>query len=636
VLDLYVGPHTIPPQAALPNPALPATLFECVQRAADLATHTDGVRFADRKEREIWLPWAEILDRALRSGAALRDAGVHPGDRVALVLPTDPIFLDAFFGVLAAGAVPAPLSPPLRLGRLAEWHTRTSAMIRACGASAVIADSRCRRVLGETVGRCTPRLGVLAAESLHRHAPAAALAVNDDDLAMVQFTSGATHPPKPVGLSHRQILANTDAILDFMPLNARDPDGHPYQPACVSWLPLHHDMGLIGCLFVALRRPGPLTLLSPDDFLQRPALWLRAISRHRGTLASAPNFAYALCVERIKDEDLDGVDLSSWRFALSGAEPVSPRVLRRFHDRFASFGLAASALTPTYGLSEASLAVTCGDPRQPFRARTFSRGALARGRAREITRRLGVGGPLPHADPRTIELASVGRPLMGYGVEIRGSHGEMLPTQRVGRLWVHGPSLMRGYLDQRDQPIVDGWLDTNDLGFIYQGDLYVTGRAEDAIVLGDTRHSPHDIESALDDVDGVRAGCSAAVSEQNDDGETLIVFVEYRTQRAELAEDCRRAVRTTTGLDPSLVVLLAPGTLPRTSSGKIRRRQALVHWKAGTLTPPAAVTPWLIAGAMARSALGYLRARGRGEEADPVDGLEAANDAAGTDSVDVS
>ncbi len=606
---LSVGPRTIPPSLALPRPHLPPTVLESVARAASEGLTTDGLRFVGRDETDRFFGWDEVYDRAVRAGAALAAAGVRPGDRVALVLPTDPLFIDAFLGVLAAGAVPAPLYPPVRLGRLEEYHARTAAMLRACGASAIIADARCRRILGETVRRAPTRLGVIAAEDLHRHAPAPPVAREADDLALVQFSSGTTVAPKPVGLTHSQVLANTDAIVDFMPLVARDQDGSPYDPVGVSWLPLYHDMGLIGCLFVALRRPGPLALIAPEDFLYRPALWLRTISRLRGTVSPAPNFAYALCVERIRDEELDGVDLSSWRLALNGAEPVSPAVLRRFLRRFAQWGLRESALTPVYGLSEAALAVTFSDPWRPFRSRYFSRAALAQGRAEEIAPPRGVGSPEAERDPRTIELSSVGRPLRSFGVEVRDRDGTVLPPERLGRIWARGPSLMHGYLDREEQPIVDGWLDTGDLGFIYQGDLFIHGRAKDVIILRGANHSPQDIEIAVDCVEGTRAGCAAAVSELGEDGERLVLFVEYREPRPELAEDCRRAVLGATGLDPALVVLLAPGTLPRTSSGKIRRAETLVQWHEGSLRPPDAVTPWLLAGALAKSALGYLRAR---------------------------
>lgn len=611
--ELRVGPRTIPPSVALPRPHLPPTVLESVARAAAEGLSTDGLTFVSRDEQDRHFTWAELYDRALRAGAALVAAGVRPGERVALVLPTDPLFIDAFLGVLAAGAVPAPLYPPVRLGRLEEYHARTAAMLRACGASAIIADARCRRILGETVRRAPTRLGVIAAEELHRHASAPPVDRQADDLALVQFSSGTTVSPKPVGLTHSQTLANTDAIVDYMPLVARDPDGSPYDPVGVSWLPLYHDMGLIGCLFVALRRPGPLALIAPEDFLYRPALWLRTIGRLRGTVSPAPNFAYALCVERIKDEELDGVDLSSWRLALNGAEPVSPAVLRRFVQRFARWGLRPSALTPVYGLSEATLAVTFSDPWRPFRSRFFSRAALAQGRAEEVAPRMGIGGPEEERDPLTVELSSVGRPLRGFGVEIRDREGMVLPSERLGRIWVRGPSLMKGYLDRADQPIVDGWLDTGDLGFVFLGDLYVHGRAKDVIILRGSNHSPQDIEQAVDGVEGVRSGCAAAVGDVGEEGERLVLFVEYREPRPQLAEDCRTAVLAATGLDPALVVLLAPGTLPRTSSGKIRRVETLVQWQEGSLRPPEAVTPWLLAGALAKSALGYLRARKGGE-----------------------
>ncbi|RME29310.1 MAG: fatty acyl-AMP ligase [Deltaproteobacteria bacterium] len=608
---------TIPRRAVLPDPRLPATLFDSLARAARLSSHRVGLRFLDRRERATTLPWARVYDRALRSGDALRRQGIRPGDRVAIIVPTDPLFVDAFFGALAAGAVPVPMGPPLRLGRLDEYHAVSAAMLDAVEPAAIIADSRNRRLLGGTVQRWAPPLGVLAAETLARGNPARSPEPGRPEaIALVQFSAGTTAVPKPVALTHAQVLANVDAILDHVPVDATDDHGAPLVPGCVSWLPLHRNLGLIGCLFTALRRPASLTLMPPESFLQRPVRWLRAISRARATMSAVPDFAYALCVERIPDSELDGLDLSCWRLALSGSGPISPGVLRRFHARFGRAGLSPLALTPVYGLSEAALAVTCGDPNRAFNSRRFDRGALARGRAVEVRTPLGVGQPPPTQDPHAIELVSVGRPLRAFGVEIRSDDGTPLPAGHVGRVWATGPSLMQGYLDRDIQPIHDGWLDTGDLGFIHEGDLYVHGRATDQIHLDGAAHAPHHIESAVDEVAGVRAGCAAAVGEPADGGERLVLFVEYREERAELAEACRQAVIENTGLDPALVVLLAPGTLPRSGSGRIRRREALRRWQAGELTEPDAVTPLFLAGAMARSAWGYLRARRARQDGD--------------------
>ncbi len=568
------------------------TLQACLARAARVGRpDRDGLIWLDRHEAETRTDWAEVQRRARRAGGALRARGLKPGERVALLLPTVPLFADAFFGVCAAGGVPVPLYPPVRLGRLDEWTEKTAAMLKAADVAAVVADARVRRVLGQVLARHNPRLGLISAEDLPAGPDQDLHRPDPDALAMVQFSSGTTVRPKPVGLSHRQVLANVERILDFMPEDGAQ------EHVGVSWLPLYHDMGLIGCVFVALHRPGPLVLIPPEAFLARPALWLRALSRYKGTVSPAPDFAYGLCVERVRDEELAGCDLSAWRLGLDGAEPVSPKVARAFAARFAPFGLRPTAVTPVYGLSEAALAVTFTDPDAVFPTWVLDREALTRGEAR----------PVEPGQPG-LELARVGRPLRDYAVKIcEKGDDQPLPDGRVGRVLVRGPSLMMGYLDREEQPFVQGWLDTGDLGFLLQGELTITGRAKDLLVLRGRNHAPQDVEQALHGIDGVRTGCVAAAAQINEDGEQLLVFVEVRSRRPDLEADCRNAILASTGLRPDALLLLEPGTLPRTSSGKIRRGEALRQWQTGALRPPAPVTALRMAGALAQSAWGYLK-----------------------------
>lgn len=573
------------------------SLCAYLAHAAETAPPENRFIFISRREEETDIPLAEAYRRARCAAGALYGAGVRSGDRVAIVLPTHPNFLDALFGCQLLGAIPVPLYPPVRLGRLDEYYARTAVMMAAVEAVALITERRIGRLMGQVFARYRPRLGTIEASGLHRGPDRHPGDIHGDMLAMVQFSSGTTVAPKPVALTHRQLLSNVHAILEYIPADV------DYQQGGCSWLPLYHDMGLIGCVYVALVGPGPLALIPPEVFLSRPALWLRAISRHRSTVSPAPNFAYALCAQRIRDEELEGCDLSSWRLALNGAEPVAPTSLRAFTSRFSRWKLRPEALTPVYGLAEASLAVTFSDPHRPFTTRHLDRDALTEGRAVLATEGADTA--------ETVEVASVGVPLMGFSVEIRDPDGAVLPEGVVGQIWAKGPSVMRGYLDRETQPIVDGWLDTGDLGFFLEGELYIAGRAKDVIILRGQNHSPHDIEHAVDDVSGVRVGCAVAVGDVGEDGERLLVFVEYREPREGLAEDCRKAILGKTGLNPALVLVLEPGSLPRTSSGKLRRAEALRRWKAGEMTPPQKVTPWLIAGAMARSAFGYFQSRNK-------------------------
>jgi acyl-CoA synthetase (AMP-forming)/AMP-acid ligase II len=547
----------------------PRPRHETLQRALAAAARSRfGLTFLDAGEHEQAVPFSEIHQRARRTAGGLRALGIRRGDRVAIVLPTCVEFMDAFFGALLAGAVPVPLYPPVRLGRLEEFHRRTARMLEVSGARAVLSDSRISRFLGVAVAQARPELGLHKALQGEPHEEPGA----PEELALIQFSSGTTVDPKPVALTHRNVLFNLAAIQGIVPPGD--------EQAGVSWLPLYHDMGLIGCLLLAVYRPGPLTLLGPETFLARPVLWLRAISRHRATLSVAPNFAYGLCARRVRDQDLQGVDLSSWRLALNGAEPVAPAVLRRFAERFSPFGFDPRALMPVYGLSEASLAVTFTPARRG--PRTLAQGAR--------------------------ELASVGAPVPGVEVEVRAPEGE------PGRVFVRGPGVMAGYFGNpaaTAEALREGWLDTGDLGFIEGGELFICGREKEIIILRGKNHAPQEFEEALDGLEGVRPGCSAAIGRVGVEGEELMLLVEREgaTDQERLAGQIRSRVIERTGILPDEVRLLAPGTLPRTSSGKLRRGEALRQLAAGELEPPARVSLLGLAKEALRSMAALAKAR---------------------------
>ena len=571
------------------------TLVAALERAQHLPA---VVRFLDRREQATTLNYAEIHERARQAASALAQLGVRPGERVVLILPTGPDFYHAFFGAMLCGAVPVPLYPPIHLGRLDEYHRRTAAMIRAVGACLVLTSARVRRILGPTILAARPTFDELPVADT-----APPVAVSADDLAFIQFSSGTTVEPKPIALTHRQVLANVRAILQTI-LEAY-PEGPELRHTGVCWLPLYHDMGLVGCVFVALCHPGDLTLLPPEEFLARPALWLRAIRRYRATVSPAPHFAYGLTANRVTDSDLEGVDLTSWRVALNGAEPVTPTVLNRFVERLRFHGLRPEALTPVYGLAEATLAVTFSDLRSPFRADTFDRVALAE---EGVARRARNGHP----------LVSLGRPLPGFALRLTDAAGlEIREEGHVGRVHVRGPSIFRDYFGQPEataRVLHDGWLDTGDLGFLFDGELYIHGRSKDMVIVRGRKHAPQEIEQALDACEGIRSGCVAAIGvlAASGEGEELVVLVERgQSARPEgdeaLAKRVSREVSARTGLVPGRVCILNPGTLPRTSSGKIRRAEARRQLLLGTLLPPRRVTPMRVARALLRSYWSFVR-----------------------------
>jgi acyl-CoA synthetase (AMP-forming)/AMP-acid ligase II len=552
---------------------------------ASAGSSAAGLSFIDAREEQRVLSFGALRSRARAAAAGLRAVGIGEGDRVALVLPTGEEFMDAFFGAVLAGAVPVPLYPPVRLGRLDEFHARTARLFAKSGARLVLTDRRVGRLLGKAVAGARPELGCRTVADLPRAGEWEA-APRPEAIALVQFSSGSTVDPKPVALTHANVLANLAAIDSFIP---------GAEQSGVSWLPLYHDMGLIGCLLLALYHPGNLTLIPPELFLTRPALWLRALSRTRATLTVAPNFAFGLCLKRVRDEDLAGCDLSSLRLVLDGAEPIAPDVLRRFGERFGRFGFDARAVLPVYGLSEATLALTFSRPRQGLRTSMVDSGELAlRARATPGSGR---------------ELVSVGTPVPGVDVRVVAGEGAEAPDGAVGRIEARGPSIMSRYLGAADPALRDGWFDTGDLGVVLGGELHVCGRAKDVVILRGANHAPQEFEDALHGLPGVREGCAVAVGFVPEDaaGEELLLLVE---RKGRLEEDAVRArVVERTGVRPHTVAVLQPGTLPRTSSGKLRRAEALRRYLDGALEPPRPATRLLVLREAAASLAAFARLR---------------------------
>ena len=368
-------------------------MLKALERAAEFPDA--GLRLLDRREQPEWLSWSDVFEESLEVASGLRRLGVSRGDRVALVFPTEKGFFFGFFGALLAGAVPVPLYPPVRLGRLEEYHARTASLLQAVSARVVLVSSRVRGILGQTMERADPELGCLVLDDLPSgdgRLPEA----SPEDLALVQFSSGTTVDPKPVALTHRAVMAQVKALNRFWP------DTAEVRHSGASWLPLYHDMGLIGCVFPALERPSVLTLIPPEVFVARPGVWLRAISRYRATVSPAPNFAYGLCVDKVPDEAMEGVDLSCWKVALNGAEPVAPAVLRRFAERFARWGFAAAG-------ADAGIRSVGGLPGSDLQLR--SNGASS---VESFERRALAEQGLAMPEPDGIELVSVGNHLPGF------------------------------------------------------------------------------------------------------------------------------------------------------------------------------------------------------------------------------
>lgn len=494
----------------------------------------------------------------------LQHHGVGPGATVALMLPTSRDYFGAFLGVLLAGAVPVPLYPPARLSQIEE-HVRRHAGILANAEAGILITTAEMRHLAALLRAHAPTLSVIttAAELRSVHATPRLVSLSEDSTALLQYTSGSTGQPKGVILTHANVVANISALGHALRLRSED--------VFVSWLPLYHDMGLIGAWLGTLYFGLPLVVMPPLAFLHRPLRWLEAISRYRGTLSAAPNFAYELCLKRVSDEEISGLDLSTWRIAMNGAEAVMPDTLARFQERFARCGFTRTALTPVYGLAECSVGLTIPPS---------ERGPLIDEIERDTFVRAGVATPTGPDRTNILRFVSSGRPLAGHQVRIVDGAGHELPERHEGRLTFRGPSTTQGYYrnpEQTERLIHDGWLDSGDRAYTAGGEIYVTGRIKDIIIRAGRHIYPDEIEAAVGDIPGVRKGCVAVFGsiDTATGTERAVVLAETRVEEPAKRESLRHAIIATAvqlmGEPPDEVVLVPPHTVLKTSSGKIRR-----------------------------------------------------------------
>ena len=549
------------------------------------------------------ITYAGLLSESSAVAAALRQrAGLQAGDRIALMLPTSPDFFPAFFGAVLAGAVPVPLYPPWRPDRIEEYARRQARIIADSGARVLVTFREVGR-LARLLGSQVPGLeSVVTLDSLGK-ATGDVLRPLPGDVALMQYTSGSTGDPKGVVLTHANLIANIRAITGALKVNSRD--------VVVSWLPLYHDMGLIGAWLSCLYLGVPIVILSPQAFLTRPERWLWAMHRYRATLSAAPNFAYELCMRRVDDRSLEGLDLSCLRATLNGAEPVQPETLEGFSRRFQPHGFRAEALMPVYGLAESSLAVTIPPlGRRPL-LDPIDRGALeGSGRAE----------PASGRSVKPLTFVSAGRQLAGHQVRIVGPTGNSLPDRVQGHIQCRGPSVMQGYFGRAEataEVLQNGWLKTGDLGYLAKGELFVTGRVKDIIIQGGRNLYPQELEQIAGEVEGVRRGCVAAfgVSGRSLAGERLVVVAETRRsepeEREKLAAAIRERMDAQLGIPLDEVVLVSPQSVPKTSSGKIRRDACRRLYLQGRLHSPTSAV-WLQVARLALRSLGQRSRRAVG------------------------
>jgi acyl-CoA synthetase (AMP-forming)/AMP-acid ligase II len=514
---------------------------------------------------------AVLVDGARHTAAALRAAGVRDGDRVILSLSDPHEFVVAFFGTLIAGACAVPLPTVVEAGTPRSFAARVRAVCADCDPALAIVEQAER--FAQSVGEIPARLAIREPRALRAigNTPAE---LDDHPAslpAFIQYTSGSTGEPKGVVVTHGNILANCKAI--------RDATAYTRADRMVSWLPLHHDMGLVGGLLTSIYCAAETFLMPPLAFLGRPVTWLEAITQCAATLTVAPTFAYSLCARKIPAKQLDGVDLSSLRLAYVGAEPIDAATVEGFIERFTPYGLAPTAMYPVYGLAEATLAVAFPPPGNLIRYDTVDRRRLAVD---------GIAVPVPATRADGVTFVSVGHPLPRHRVTIVCPEtGAPLGERRVGELLVEGDSVTPRYFGEA-RAAARGALRTGDLAYAADGHLFIVDRIKDLVIIGGQNHAPSDIENTVASIAGVRRGRIVAFSLPANSGtEELHVVAEAspdsRREPEELGDAVRRTVRSELGLSAASVTIVVPGSLERTSSGKIKRRACVEAFRGGTL-----------------------------------------------------
>jgi acyl-CoA synthetase (AMP-forming)/AMP-acid ligase II len=515
------------------------------------------------------LTYADLARRAATQAGLFRTEGLRPGDAVVILGHSTPAFVTALLGAQAAGLLAVPCPPPEPLENARRVRERIREIVARCGARALVDP-----VAGPGDAGLEQALADVGARSIAPAGPGAladpgGAAGEDFPLAYCQFTSGSGGRAKGVLLSHDNVAAN---IRGMAAAYALAPDDVP-----VTWLPLFHDMGLVAYIFMPLVLGQTAHVMPPLAFIARPVSWLALISRVRGTMSTAPNFAYALCARKVSDAEAAALDLSSWRRACNGSEPVTRAAVEGFTRRFAAAGFRPEALLPCYGLAEDTLCATTRRPAEGPWFEDLSRAALeVEGEARPE-----AGG---------MAVASVGRAVPGQEISVIGGDGQPLVDRRIGEVAIRGDSVMSGYLSGTEGEGAlseDGLLRTGDLGYLVGGELFLVGRKKDLIIRAGRNYYPQDMEEALGPIAGLRAGRAVAFAVPGEESEQLVLAAERRPEsegdEPALRAAIRDAVRAAAGIAPDDIVIVAPQTLPLTSSGKVMRPEARRLYMAGRL-----------------------------------------------------
>jgi len=568
-----------PPGATPTTDSLPRRIadFTTLAEALDYAARgRRGMNFHDARGTLVRAyPYSQLREDALANARRFLALGIAPGDRIALIAETGPDFAAAFFGAIYAGAWPVPLPLPTSFGGRHAYVEQLRIQLKSCDPTLFLVPAELSEMTGEAAGK----VRVLAWETFPeleesgRDLPC----LEPDSIAYLQYSSGSTRFPHGVAITHRGLLENLRA--HGIGLAVLDTD------RCISWLPWYHDMGLVGCVLSPIALQVTVDYQKTEDFARRPLAWLDMISRNPGTTVSySPTFGYDICARRMSSQTRaeDRFDLSRWRIAGNGADMIRPDVMQAFVDAFTGAGFDATAFCPSYGLAEATLAVSLMPPGEGIRMELVEENELS-----------GCEEDACERPRRYRAVVNCGKPVHGMEVEVRGPGGAPLPDRSIGRIFVRGQAVMVGYFRDEESTRAclgeDGWLDTGDMGYLSRGYIFIVGRAKDMIIINGRNYWPQDIEWAVEQLPGFKSGDIAAFAITGPSGEeTPAVLVHCRVsdpeERGRLRDDIRARVHAITGITP-VVELVPPRTLPRTSSGKLSRTKARSLYLSGEIQP---------------------------------------------------
>ncbi len=553
------------------------TLIDVLTDASSI-THQGFTFLDDAMVPEEW-SFAEVVKETQRRARFFRSLGLKQGDRLAMIIPEGKDFVLSFLGAVQAGVVPVPMYPPMALGKIDSYIETAGRILGAAGTKMLLTTKQVSPILWSLLSKVKSLQDIVVVDKFATFKDKVQddlsdLNITADSPCFFQFTSGSTSDPKGVVVSHGNLVANSKAIMiDGL-------KGDPKVDKGVTWLPLYHDMGLIGFVVAPLLNHVPVVFIPTLSFVKRPSCWMETISKYKGTISFAPNFAFGLAAKRMTADRLAKLDLSSLRVLGCGAEPINAKTMRNFVSTFEPRGFNPNALMPCYGMAEATLAMAFDDLESPMKTIIIDRDKYE---AQHIATKYD-GDDAANA----LELVACGATFAEHGLGILSDEGELLSDGLVGEIGFKGPSVTAGYHqnpEATEELLANGWLHTGDLGFMHDGHLFISGRKKDLIILNGRNYYPQSIEWEVEQIDQIRRGNVVAFASQGTNTEELVIVAETKAEEGldVLEATIKKQVHNVLGVRARKIVLVGPGCLPKTSSGKLQRRKTRAQYESGQL-----------------------------------------------------